>query len=145
MTAPPLPVMPVPTPCLVDHSVIARLETGEIDYSSVERFTEDGHYLAAATPQLLEVLYSTRSPREWEAEYSDNWSLLMVLHPDHRTHVIAVEIQRRLWRSGNVRAAGPVDTLIAAVAIQHDAVVVHRDSDYERIAEVAPEFRQVRV
>lgn len=135
----------LPTPCLLDHSVVARLETGDIAYEAVEPFTVDGYYLAASTPQLLEVLYSTRSPREWAAEYADNWEFLDVLHPSHETHGLSLELQRRLWQSGKVRATGSIDTLIAAIAIQHDAIVVHRDSDYERIAEVAPEFRQVRL
>ncbi|KXO89200.1 PIN domain-containing protein [Tsukamurella pseudospumae] len=133
------------TPCLLDNSVIARIPTGEVPVESVVRFTQRGHFLAACTPQVLEALFSARSPREWDKEYHARWSLLEVLHPNDRTHPLALDLQRRLWISGKVRAAGPVDTMIAAIAIQHGAIVVHRDSDYERIAEVAPEFRQVRV
>jgi predicted nucleic acid-binding protein len=125
--------------------VVARLETGEIAPDAIDDFISRGRYLAACTPQLLEVMFSTRSAREWDEEYSTNWAFFRVLHPTTETHSIALEIQRRLWASGRVRAAGTVDVLTAAVAVQHDAIVVHRDSDYERIAEVAPEFRQVRV
>ncbi|WP_336669968.1 PIN domain-containing protein [Tsukamurella sp. USMM236] len=123
----------------------SRIQTGEITTTALESFTTGGNFLAACAPQLLEALYSTRSPREWESEYAAKWEFLDVLHPGIETHAVSVELQRRLWRSGTVRSAGPVDTMIAAIAIRHDAVVVHRDSHYERIAEVASEFRQVRV
>lgn len=136
---------PVAVPCLLDNSVLARIPTGEVPLGAVTPFTQDGHFLAACTPQMIEALFSTRSPREWNAEYQARWAPLDVLHPDDRTHAMAVEIQRRLWDSGKVRAAGTVDILTAAIAVQHRAIVVHRDSDYERIAEVVPEFQQVRV
>lgn len=123
----------------------SRLQTGEISSTALTSFTTSGNFLAACAPQLLEALYSTRSPREWDSEYPRNWAFLDVLHPGIETHAVSVELQRRLWHSGKVRAAGPVDTMVAAIALRHDAVVVHRDNDYERIAEVAPEFRQVRV
>lgn len=143
MTAPALEGRPVP--CIVDNSVWSRIQNGKISPSALDSFTTGEHFLAACTPQLLEALYSTRSPREWESEYAANWEFLDVLHPGVETHAVSVELQRRLWSSGKVRAAGSIDTMIAAIAIRHGAIVVHRDSDYERIAEVAPEFRQVRV
>ncbi|WP_435595000.1 PIN domain-containing protein [Tsukamurella tyrosinosolvens] len=140
-----LPFDERPVPHIVDNSVWSRIQIGQIRGTALESFTVGGNFLAACAPQLLEALYSTRSPREWESEYATNWEFLDVLHPGVETHAVSVELQRRLWHSGKVRAADPVDTMIAAIAIRHDAVVVHRDSDYERIAEVAPEFRQVRV
>ncbi len=136
---------PLITRHLLDNSVLARVQRGEIAPSVLAPYMQGGSELVACTPQMIEALYSTRSPAEWETEYTRRWSHLDVLPSDDGTHDIALEIQRRLWASGKVRAAGTVDVLTAAIAIRHDAVVVHRDSDYERIAEVAPEFRQVRV
>lgn len=131
--------------CLLDNSVLARLLTGDLDLAAIEPFTTGDRALAACTPQMIEALYSARSQADWENEYARRWSLLEVLVCDLRAHRFAVEIQRRLWASGRVRAAGTVDVMTAAIAVRHGAIVVHRDSDYERIAEVAPEFRQVRV
>lgn len=136
---------PLLTKCLLDNSVIARLQRGEIDPAVIDPYTQGGNEIVACTPQMIEALYSTRSPAEWENEYARRWSFLDVLPTDLRTHDLALEIQRRLWSSGRVRATGTVDVLTAAIAIQHGAIVVHRDSDYEQIAEVAPEFQQVRV
>ncbi|CAM3843819.1 PIN domain-containing protein [Tsukamurella ocularis] len=136
---------PLITRHLLDNSVLARVQRGEIAPSVLAPFIHGENELVACTPQMIEALYSTRSPAEWETEYARRWSHLRVLPTDLTTHDIALEIQRRLWAAGKVRAAGTVDVLTAAIAMQHSAIVVHRDSDYERIAEVAPEFRQVRV
>jgi predicted nucleic acid-binding protein len=38
-----------------------------------------------------------------------------------------------------------IDTLIAAVAIQRDAVLVHKDKDFDRIAAVVPRLRVERL
>ncbi|WP_158636041.1 PIN domain-containing protein [Tsukamurella sputi] len=134
-----------PVPHIVDNSVWSRIQTGEITITALESFTTGGNLLATCTPQLLEALCSTRSPSEWDSEYALNWEFLDVLHPGIETHAVSVELQRRLWHAGKVRAAGPVDTMIAAIALRHGAIVVHHDGDYEQIAEVAPEFQQVRV
>lgn len=37
-----------------------------------------------------------------------------------------------------MRAAGAIDTLVAALAIEHGATVIHYDADYEHIASVEP-------
>lgn len=54
----------------------------------------------------------------------------------------ALEIQSLLWNGGLLRAAGTIDTLIAAYAIKNDATVLHYDRDFEHIASVTSGFRQ---
>ena len=53
----------------------------------------------------------------------------------------ALKIQNALWVAGRVRAAGTIDTLIAAYALANDATVLHFDSDFDHIATVIPAFR----
>jgi predicted nucleic acid-binding protein len=48
----------------------------------------------------------------------------------------AVEIQRQLAERGQHRTSIP-DVIIAATAAEHDLIVLHYDSDYERLAEVS--------
>jgi hypothetical protein len=48
----------------------------------------------------------------------------------------AREVQLRLAKTGQHRAAGVVDLLTAAVAEFHGAVLLHYDSDFEHIAAV---------
>lgn len=59
----------------------------------------------------------------------------------HPTVEEALGIQSRLWNGGLLRAAGAIDTLIAAYAVKNDAIVLHYDRDFEHIAAVTPEFR----
>ncbi|MPZ25463.1 MAG: PIN domain-containing protein [Micromonosporaceae bacterium] len=49
----------------------------------------------------------------------------------------AREVQLRMARTGQHRAAGVVDLLTAAVAEFHGAVVLHYDTDFEHIAAVS--------
>lgn len=47
----------------------------------------------------------------------------------------------RLYRTGRKRGVtirSLIDCLVAAIALEHGAVVLHRDRDYERISEYAP-------
>lgn len=58
----------------------------------------------------------------------------------HPTTGDVLAVQSRLWNGGLLRAAGAVDTLIAAYAMKNDAAVLHYDSDFEHIASVVPGF-----
>ena len=58
----------------------------------------------------------------------------------HPTRDDVMEIQSRLWNGGLLRAAGAMDTLIAAYAVKNNASVLHYDRDFEHIAAVVPTF-----
>ena len=45
-------------------------------------------------------------------------------------------VQALLWRSGQVRAVGLPDLLIAAVAERERVTVLHYDGDYDFIAQI---------
>ena len=49
---------------------------------------------------------------------------------------LVLSIQSALWSSGLVRAAGPLDILIAGYAIANDATVLTADQDFGYIATV---------
>jgi predicted nucleic acid-binding protein len=48
----------------------------------------------------------------------------------------ALDVQAALWRSGQVRAVGFPDLLIAAVAERESVTMLHYDSDYDLIADI---------
>ena len=68
------------------------------------------------TAILLEVCFTARDPAEWDARIAA-FSVFPPVTPTTATHEIAMSIQGKLWRGGKVRAAGAVDTLVAALAI----------------------------
>jgi predicted nucleic acid-binding protein len=54
----------------------------------------------------------------------------------------ALDVQAALWRGGRVRAVGFPDLLIAAVAEREHVILMHYDSDYERIASITSQPMQ---
>ncbi len=60
---------------------------------------------------------------EWLATHDEDW---------HR----ALDVQAELWRTGQIRAVGFPDLLIAAVAEREHVTVLHYDSDYDLIAKL---------
>lgn len=60
---------------------------------------------------------------EWLATHDEDWRR-------------ALAVQAFLWRSGQVRAVGLPDLLIAAVAERERVTVLHYDGDYDFIAKI---------
>lgn len=117
---------------LADKSALARLH-----YTPVARrlgpLLVDG--LVATTPIIdLEVLYSARSPADYEEILSERRALPSYdLTPEVTDR--AIDVQHGLARRGHHRVPLP-DLLIAAVAELNDLAVLHYDTDYDRIAEI---------
>ncbi|MDQ3991620.1 MAG: PIN domain nuclease [Actinomycetota bacterium] len=103
---------------------------------SWQRFAEADR-LAVTQPVRLEILYSARNAREYDA-LSDELDGLHRLPCDDAAFDRALEVQRRLAhrRALHHRSVKLPDLLIAAVAEIGGAVVWHYDRDYDRIASV---------
>lgn len=83
----------------------------------------------------LEVLFSARSPADYEATLAERRAFDEVpITPEVLAR--AIEIQHLLARRGRHRVPLP-DLIIAAAAESADLVVLHYDADFERIAEAA--------
>ena len=59
-------------------------------------------------------------------------------HPE--TYTQAAQIYFACRRKG-ITIRSTIDCLIAQAAIEHDLILLHNDKDFERIAEVFPEFK----
>ena len=89
-------------------------------------------------PVLQEVLQGFDDERGFRVAHSAMHALPCVESPLSRAVVDqAVDLYRRARRSGVTIRSG-VDCLIAACALRHDLVVVHRDRDFAKLAAVAP-------
>ena len=82
----------------------------------------------------LEVLYSARSPADYESILAERRALPSYPVTQDVTDR-AIGVQRRLAQLGRHRLPLP-DLLIAAVAELNELAVLHYDADYDRIAEV---------
>jgi predicted nucleic acid-binding protein len=126
---------------LIDNSVWARLSTEPTVVAALTAIVDLAQpvNVLVCAPIALELGFSTQTGaahaalRERLSDFPQCSS-----HPSLDD---ALAIQGDLWRGGLLRAAGAMDTLIAAYALANDAILVHYDRDFEHIAAVAPAFR----
>jgi len=93
--------------------------------------------LAVTQPVRLEILYSARNAREYDA-LSQELDGLHQLPCTEEAFDRALDVQQALAHSRPLhhRSVKLPDLLIAAAAELHEAVVWHYDADFDRIAQV---------
>ena len=74
-------------------------------------------------PELDPLRADRDAGPDWLATHDEDWRR-------------ALDVQALLWRSGQVRAVGLPDLLIAAVAERERVTVLHYDGDYDFIAQI---------
>ncbi|MGH3518857.1 MAG: PIN domain-containing protein [Haloechinothrix sp.] len=125
---------------LVDTSAIARIGKEGVR-EVLDRLGRLG-LLATCVTIDLEVLYSARSPTEYEASASLRATGFTDLPLHAAVGVRAKEVQAALARRSQHRAAGVMDLITAAVAEHHSATVLHYDADFDHIASVTRQHTQ---
>ncbi len=111
-------------------------EQARYDNRALERLVElrDEGQLATCLVSTAEMLYSARNVDAFARWRLDLASLsYLEMTPAAERHVI--DVMSALALRGQHRTSIP-DLILAAIAHLHSAVVLHYDSDYERIAEV---------
>jgi predicted nucleic acid-binding protein len=98
-------------------------------------FLRDAGRLHLCALTIAELLYSSRSADEMAADQAD-LSMLGVLHIDAEVEDRVTWIMRQLASRGQHRAPSIADLFVSAVAVTHDATVLHYDKDFELIADV---------
>ena len=89
----------------------------------------------------LEVLQGIREPATARKVASYLRGQLL-LYPRHglRTYEAAADLYRRC-RAAGVTVRSTFDCLVAQIAIEYDATLLHSDRDYERIAQVESKLK----
>ncbi|MFT4188255.1 MAG: hypothetical protein QM621_06695 [Aeromicrobium sp.] len=129
---------------LIDNSVTQRVGRSDAVADAMLGLLAIGE-LGAALPQILEQGFSARNPVEHERILTQSERSTVFLPPDAEVAVIALHLQRSLFRAGMGRAVGVSDLQIAATAIRHTderqtVTVVHYDHDFDHVAGVEPRF-----
>jgi predicted nucleic acid-binding protein len=123
---------------LVDSSVWIDRSLGQ--ETDGTRFVDlrDGQEEIALTGVIYqEVLQGARSDRGFEALRSMLSAMVLLEPRELSTYEIAADLYRRASKAGyTVRK--PNDCLIAAVALENGALVVHNDRDFVALAQVEP-------
>ena len=123
---------------LVDSSVwIDRTRGGGTDGTRYVEMREDQEEIALTGIIYQEVLQGARSDRGFE-QLRDMLSAMLLLEPrEWSTYEIAAILFRRARQAGfTIRK--PNDCLIAAIALEHGALLVHNDRDFLALAQVEP-------
>lgn len=99
-----------------------------------------GEPFAITSVILQEILQGARSPKEF-ARLRKYLSSQRFLYPEdlQESYVRAAAIYSRCRQSG-VTPRGSVDCLIAQVAIEHEARLLHQDEDFTNMARVVKEL-----
>ena len=84
----------------------------------------------------LELLQGAKDEKEWEL-LADYLSTQYYLEADDSTWQAAARIYFDLRRKG-VTINSPVDCCIAQISIEHGAILLHRDTDFEKISRIRP-------
>ena len=121
---------------LLDTSVWARLRDGRLSGAEAERLYDrlERGELALTEPLLLEMRYSARDGADFTS-LAEELDALELWHLDRTAVWRALDAQAQLAALPDVsHRVKPIDLLVAAVAAQHDAAVLHYDADYELLA-----------
>jgi predicted nucleic acid-binding protein len=125
---------------LVDTSVLVDFLRGRDTAATVvlERLLRDEAPVALSPIIVQEVLQGAADAREWRRleRYLDTQDLLVPRDP-RATHIAAARIYFDCRRRG-ITLRSTIDCLVAQIALEHDAALLHHDRDYLAIARVRP-------
>ena len=119
---------------LADTSALARLRHQSVAVA-LGPLIEAG-LVATCGVIEFELGWATRTAAEFDqvrADRDSGYEWLATHDEDWRR---ALDIQGALWRSGQIRAVGFPDLLVAAVAERERVTVLHYDGDYDLIAHI---------
>jgi len=123
---------------LLDSSVWIDAYRGRL--TEATRFVEmrDDHEEIATTGIIFqEVLQGFRNQSEFEHMRQAMWSTLILEPRELSTYEVAAQLYRTA-RAAGLTIRKPNDCLIAAIALEHGALLVHNDRDFVALAQVAP-------
>jgi predicted nucleic acid-binding protein len=98
--------------------------------------TRDEHEEIATTGIIFqEVLQGFREQSKYERMRETLWSTLILEPRELSTYDIAADLYRRARAAGlTIRSSN--DCLIAAIALEHGALLVHNDRDFVHLAQI---------
>jgi predicted nucleic acid-binding protein len=109
--------------------------------AQLTRILDQGQSFAVTPVVVQEVLQGAADEREFGLLHDYFTTQRMLLPADvMRTHVQAARLYFDCRRQGQTPRS-TVDCIIAQIAIDHDAVLLHNDQDFERIAKIAPRLK----
>ncbi len=122
---------------LVDSSVWIDVVRGGITQGASFLEQRDDEELAVTGVVFQEVMQGVRDEAVYD-RLRDMFMAMLLLEPrELSTYEIAAQLYRRARAQGFI-IRKPTDCLIAALALEHGALLVHNDRDFFLLAEVEP-------
>lgn len=123
---------------LLDTSVWIDIHRAHV--TAATRYVEarEEHEEIATTGIIFqEVLQGIRDDAEYDYMRQVLWSTLVLEPRELSTYEIAAQLHRTA-RAAGLAIRKPNDCLIAAIALEHGALLVHNDRDFLALAQVEP-------
>lgn len=98
---------------------------------------EEGEEIATTGIIFQEVLQGIRDDAEYDYMRHVLWSSLILQPRDLSTYEVAAQLHRAA-RAAGFTVRKPNDCLIAALALENGALLVHNDQDFFALAQVEP-------
>jgi predicted nucleic acid-binding protein len=120
---------------LVDSSVWIDVARGGITQGASFLEQRDDEELAVTGAVFQEVMQGVRDDRIYD-RMRDMFMGMLLLEPrELSTYEVAAQLYRRA-RAQGLTIRKPTDCLIAAIALEHGALLVHNDRDFVFLSEV---------
>jgi predicted nucleic acid-binding protein len=98
---------------------------------------DEGEEIATTGVIFQEVLQGIRNDADYDRMRQALWSALILEPRELSTYEVAAQLYRRA-RAVGLTIRKPSDCLIAAIALEHGALLVHNDRDFVHLAQVEP-------
>ena len=123
---------------LLDTSVLIEFlnRTGSPWDTAVETLLTSDADVAIADITLTEVLQGIRSERDYREVRASLMTFPILSLKDHDSSIKAADLYRKC-RTKGLTIRSTVDLLIARIAIENNAELLHNDRDFEAIASVS--------
>ena len=126
---------------LIDTSIWLNLFRDKSDTTKELIWSTIGSNEIALTRFIqMEMLQGANDGREWSL-LSDYLEDQLYLETTTKSWSQAARIYYDLRRQG-ITVRSPINCCIAQIAMDHDAVLLHEDRDFERIADIRPLVQQ---
>lgn len=123
---------------LLDSSVWIDAQRGISTAATQFVEARDEHEEIATTGVIFqEVLQGIRAEADYERMRKVLWSALILQPRELSTYEVAAQLYRAA-RTAGLTIRRPNDCLIAALALEHGALLVHNDRDFVHLAQVEP-------
>ena len=124
---------------LIDSSAFIEFlnRTGSACDEAVERLIRSDSDCAIADIVLTEILQGIKNEREFRDVRDSLLTFHLLSLKSHESYIHAAELHRKCRKKG-LTVRSTVDLLIAQIALDHQATLLHNDRDFEALASVSP-------